>query len=239
MTNSLCQAKAAENKRGVALAEYVAKIAVVDDHRMFLDAILMVVDAAKPNFDLVGFAEPLALLEAVENGGHFDMIICDLIMNSMNGLAFVAALRPQSTIPILMLSGINTAPPLEEMKRLGAQGFIHKSVGNESLLSAIELILAGGNYFAETSLHSDAVAVGQFGNFQSYDGEETSAIPTLTKRQIEVLRLISEGASNSEISTRLTISENTVKSHLKQIFEALQVNKRTACVRAAQAYGLI
>lgn len=61
----------------------------------------------------------------------------------------------------------------------------------------------------------------------------------LSARQIEIMRLIANGYANKEIARSLTISENTVKTHLKQIFRELGVNKRTACVRKAQALGLI
>ncbi|RZV38872.1 MAG: response regulator transcription factor, partial [Acidimicrobiales bacterium] len=64
-------------------------------------------------------------------------------------------------------------------------------------------------------------------------------LPKLSPRQIEVLRLIANGASNRQISEEMIISENTVKSHLKSIFFEMRVNKRTACVRKARTLGLI
>ena len=70
-------------------------------------------------------------------------------------------------------------------------------------------------------------------------GDEPDFLPKLSPRQVEVLRLIANGASNRQISEEMIISENTVKSHLKTIFFEMRVNKRTACVRKARTLGLI
>ena len=191
-------------------------------------------------FEVNGFDAPSELLQKIENGNVYDLVICDLIMNAMNGLAFIAALRSHShKIPILMLSGINTAPPIEELKRLGANGFVHKSVDNQILLDAIKTVIAGGSFFAD-GLEACAINRIDVQTRNSLDEVyDVKPLPKLGARQIEVLRLMANGATNKDISNALTISENTVKSHLKQIFLELGVNKRTACVRKAQTLGLI
>ena len=216
------------------------KIAVIDDHRIFLDGISLLIDGMEECFTVESFNAPLEFLRDAEAGKSFDLVICDLIMNAMNGLAFVAALRSRSkTLPILMLSGINTAPPIDDVKRLGANGFVHKSVENDILKTAIQTLLAGGIFFEDGLGDSHIQTViddPENDGDTAYNGK---AMPKLAMRQIEVLRLIGEGATNKEISKALTISENTVKTHLKQIFLELGVNKRTACVRKAQTLGLI
>ncbi|MFC3052098.1 response regulator [Kordiimonas pumila] len=215
-------------------------IAVLDDHRMFLEGLSMLVESMVGHYSVTNFHEPVELLHQLEAGQHYDLVLCDLIMNRMNGLAFVAAARAYTKrIPILMISGINTPPPLAEMQSLGASGFVHKSADNETFLKAIETVLRGKAFFEVVG--SDDVAA----DLCALRGNEDSAnslieaLPSLGKRQVEVLKMIAHGASNKEISNTLSISENTVKTHLKQIFMILGVNKRTACVRKAQALGLI
>lgn len=216
------------------------KIALVDDHRVFLDGITMLVGRLSDTFEITGFNNPVECLESLEAGARFDLVICDLIMNAMNGLAFIAALRGHSKLtPVLVLSGINTSPPIDEIKQLGANGFVHKSVENNVLHGAIQALLAGGVYFVngfgdigETVIHSAETHI-------DTGGYKATEIPLLAKRQIEVLNLISVGATNKDISEKLDISENTVKTYLKQLFLKLGVNKRTACVRKAQSLGLI
>ncbi|WP_417449342.1 response regulator transcription factor [Kordiimonas sp.] len=210
-------------------------IAVLDDHRMFLEGISIMVKNMSDSYRVANFHDPADLLTHLSEGKRFDLIICDLIMDRMNGLAFLAAVKAQTKrLPVLMLSGINTAPPIVEMKKLGARGFIHKSADNDTLSKAVKTVLSGKTLF----MHDDAP--GQLeGSNEAEDDLSSGQIPVLGKRQIEVLNLIAAGASNKEISRSLTITENTVKTHLKQIFQVFGVNKRTACVRKAQALGIL
>jgi len=213
------------------------KIAVIDDHHLFLAGFALLMQQRDNPLDVTPFADPAELLTAVETGEKFDLIICDLVMPRMNGLAFAQALRDQSSIPIMILSGINTHPPLSEMKQLGVDGFVHKSADDDVVMDAIEKILAGDTCFPGTGEDGAEDRAQRYGDVSAQ--VTMDSVPVLTRRQIEVLELISNGASNAQISESLNISENTVKSHLRQIFDLLQVNKRTACVRAAQSFGLI
>lgn len=213
------------------------KIAVIDDHRLFLAGFTLLLEQFDKPFVVTPFGEPVSLLRSLDDGLIFDLIICDLVMPSMNGLAFAQALRDQSSVPLMILSGINTYPPISEMKQLGVSGFVHKSADDAVLLAAIQTILAGKTSFPDAGEAGTEAPDSNFGDVA--EPYEVESVPVLTPRQIEVLQLISNGASNAEISASLGISANTVKSHLRQIFDLLQVNKRTACVRAAQALGLI
>lgn len=213
------------------------KIAVIDDHRLFLAGFTLLLEQFDKPFVVTPFGEPVSLLRSLDDGLIFDLIICDLVMPSMNGLAFAQALRDQSSVPLMILSGINTYPPISEMKQLGVSGFVHKSADDAVLLAAIQTILAGKTSFPDAGEAGAEAPDSNFGDV--VEPYEVESVPVLTPRQIEVLQLISNGASNAEISASLGISANTVKSHLRQIFDLLQVNKRTACVRAAQAFGLI
>lgn len=210
---------------------------MIDDHRLFLAGFTLLLEQFDKPFVVTPFGEPVSLLRSLDDGLIFDLIICDLVMPSMNGLAFAQALRDQSSVPLMILSGINTYPPISEMKQLGVSGFVHKSADDAVLLAAIQTILAGKTSFPDAGEAGAEAPDSNFGDV--VEPYEVESVPVLTPRQIEVLQLISNGASNAEISASLGISANTVKSHLRQIFDLLQVNKRTACVRAAQAFGLI
>lgn len=215
----------------------VVKIALVDDHRLFLNGFSLLLERLEGEFLVAPFDTPVDLIAALKAGGEYDLVICDLVMSSMNGLAFVDAIRGKHAVPVLMLSGIESSPPIAEMKHLGVKGFVHKSADDDSLADAIRTVLAGESYYpdGEDGDHGDAPPA--FGAAETWD--DNGGIPVLTPRQIEVLRLISDGASNQDISRELGISGNTVKAHLRQIFELLRVNKRTACVRAARSLGLL
>lgn len=176
---------------------------------------------------------------AVEGEKVYDLILCDLIMNDMNGLAFLGALRSHTKeIPVIILSGINTSPPVQDVRRLGGAGFVHKSAHREDFKTAIETVLGGGSYFENIEGGGIDVQFSKQEEREPLTGEEDK-FPKLAPRQIEVLKLIANGYANKDIARELFISENTVKTHLKLIFRELGVNKRTACVRKAQSLGLI
>ncbi len=213
-------------------------VALVDDHRLFLTGFALLLERIDKDCSVEAFGSPVDMLRAIDAGKRFDLVICDLVMRSMNGLAFLDAFRSRPFAPVLMISGMNAAPPLAEMRRLDARGFVHKSADDAVLVEAIETLLAGGTYFPDAVVDAEAAGSGSFGDIKERFADDGD-LPALTPRQLEIVQLISNGAANKEIGATLGISENTVKTHLKQIFEALRVTKRTACVRAARSLGIL
>jgi DNA-binding NarL/FixJ family response regulator len=211
------------------------RIALVDDHRMFVDGFSALLDAPASGYDISTFADPLAFLEACAERDSFDLAIIDLVMKGMNGLALLAAIRKLAHPPrILMLSGISTDPPLTEMRRLGADGFVSKTEDISVLLDAVKSILAGESVFPESSSVDRALAEARPEPWRSAED-----LPQLGPRQLEVLKMIGQGATNKAIAETLNISENTVKSHMRVIFDALNVRTRTACHHKAVLMGLL
>ncbi|WP_417485742.1 response regulator transcription factor [Maricaulis sp.] len=209
------------------------RIALVDDHRMFSDGFSALLMQLREGHTVEVFDDPVEFLKSFASDSGYDLIILDLVMRTMNGLALLAAIRERkSRCPVLMLSGIGAEPPLAEMKKLGARGFVHKSADTDTLLEAVDGILAGQSRFfgapeADGDTDDDWLPRGD------------RPLPRLGQRQLEIVHLMARGATNKEVAATLNISENTVKSHMRAIFEALDVHTRTACVRKAQALGLI
>ncbi|MBO6633900.1 response regulator transcription factor [Parvibaculum sp.] len=215
------------------------EIALVDDHRMFLDGLTEVINSLDPAYRCTGFASPREAIATIEEGREYDLIVSDLVMEEMNGVAFILALHARRcTAPVLIVSGIDTLPPVEKVLRLGALGFVPKSAPAGLLGKAIRSALDG-----EVFLPPDLWTVLEE-NPKSPRVSDAGAAPGLDdellgSRQIEVLRLMAEGYSNKRISEVLDISENTVKTHIKLIFKRLNVARRTACVSKARTIGLI
>lgn len=215
------------------------EIALVDDHRMFLDGLSEVINSLDPAYVCTAFASPRDAIATIEQGREYDLIVSDLVMEEMNGVAFILALQARRcTTPVLVVSGIDTLPPVEKVLRLGALGFVPKSAPTGMLGEAIRAALRGEIFLPpdlwtviEDNPKSPRVAAN--GPAPGLDDE------LLGPRQIEVLRLMAEGYSNRRISEVLDISENTVKTHIKQIFRRLNVARRTACVSKARAIGLL
>jgi len=214
----------------------MAKIGIIDDHRLFLDGLYLVLSNLNADHEFFPTTSPMDLLQRIREQEAFDLIICDLVMLEMNGLAFLVALKTlRSKIPVLVTSGIMTDPPIQQIQALGGKGFIHKSAQPEALEQAINAILAGGTVFpgeapltvrAQETVKNNAV-------------REAEISATLTPRQLEILKLLATGASNREISTQLHISQNTTKTHLKQIFQIMDVSRRTECAQKARLIGLV
>lgn len=210
------------------------RIGLIDDHTLILDGLEKTLASMSSTFEVISATSPTHILDQIHAGETFDLILCDLIMDGMNGLAFLGALQSRrDPTPVLLMSGIAMDPPIAQMKSLGAKGFVHKSADPAAFEGIINTIIAGGDHFPDEDEILTEVAE------QPYDQGELEAINNLTGRQLEVLRALANGASNQEISDRLSISPNTVKTHIKHIYEAMGVSRRTACVQKAQLYGIL
>ncbi|MBW8639791.1 response regulator transcription factor [Hoeflea sp. WL0058] len=217
------------------MAEKTVEIAIIDDHEMFADGLSHLLADMDDTYRCTVFNSPLDAIEVLADGGLFDLIISDLIMENLNGIAFVKALRSRGfKMPVLIVSGVHTAPPVEEALRLGAQGFIPKTATQAMLSDALDTVFAG-----ETYLPPQLWDLFEQDRYAMRGGNAVQPDSQLSERQIEVLNLIADGHSNREVAYALNISENTVKSHLKHIFKVLNVGTRAACIRRAQQTGLI
>lgn len=213
-----------------------SRIALVDDHRMFVEGFSALLVKSSLRHYVSTFDDPIRFLESTADGEPFDLVIIDLVMRGMNGLALLSAVSKLKPAPkVLMLSGISSLPPIAEMKRLGANGFVAKSGEIAELLDAVEKVLAGEQIFPD----APAAAPQPENAAPDEVWNDASQLPQLGPRQLEVLQLIGQGATNKEIADRLCISENTVKSHMRAIFESLDVRTRPACHHKAVMLGLL
>ncbi len=197
------------------------RIAVVDDHALVLAGLTQLIGTIDSNFTTVAFQDGFSLLQNIEEGISFDLIITDLGMEKMNGLMLVEVLRGKGlSTPVIIVSGVDNALSDSETFSAGANRFVHKGDDFEELSQAIHELMG-----LRPARKAPAPAPAMHIN--------------LAPRQIEIVRLVSTGASNKDISAELEISENTVKTHLKKIFQTLEVNNRVECVQKASALGFV
>lgn len=210
------------------------RIAIIDDHNLVLNGLQQTLAAMNDDYEIIGASSPTDILDRLTKSEPFDLILCDLIMDGMNGLAFLGALKSRrDRTPVLLMSGIAMDPPIQQMQALGAAGFVHKSIEPAALQTVIQKVLNGETYFpGADSAPPDSME-------SAFDHDEIVAINNLTDRQKEVLKALAKGATNQQISDQLSISPNTVKTHIKHIYDAMGVSRRTACVQKAQLYGII
>jgi DNA-binding NarL/FixJ family response regulator len=213
------------------------KVLVADDHPLFRRGIITVL-ANQENLHIVG--EAADGLEAIKKAEEVvpDVILMDLNMPHCSGLEATQALQtkiPQVNILVLTVSE-NEADLFAAMK-FGATGYILKNTEPEELIQAIFHIAQGGVIISPlmaTKLITEFKDLGT--GVERKPAQEAEA--NLSPREDEVLRLISQGATNKEIADSLFISENTVKTHLRNIMDKLHLANRSQAAAYAVKKGL-
>jgi DNA-binding NarL/FixJ family response regulator len=210
------------------------KILVVDDHPLFLDGLLQVLqqfDSSVSTVQVGSAEEAISRLKA--DGGDFQLILADINMPGMTGLELLAALvEYEFWIPAVVISAQDNPKIIAEALDAGALGFIPKSFGAAELLDALNKVLAG-EVFLPTAIKE------QIDRLRRSQDAATGEKMGVTSRQLRVLELLVKGYSNRKIALALNLSEHTVKSHLKILFSILHVDNRTACAQKAEQLGLV
>ncbi len=199
------------------------RILLIDDHAMFRTGLRLVLEAGKPGSEIF---EAASLDEATGSApDNLDVVLLDIHLNGLNGLECIALLqRKWPLVPILMLSSQDEPETVDTALARGAAGFISKAETAEKIIEAINLVLRG--HFS--------------GKFSGMSPEASrTAQRRLTPRQCEVLNLLHQGLSNKLIARQLELSDNTVRRHVQDILEYLQVSSRAEAVFAARRQGLI
>ena len=214
------------------------KVLVVDDHPLFRRGITTAL-ANQENLEIVG--EATDGLEAIEKAEEVvpDVILMDLNMPHCSGLEATQALQtkmPQVNILVLTVSE-NEADLFAAIK-FGATGYILKNTEPEELIQAIFHIAQGG------VIISPIMATKLLTEFKDLEaGAERKpaqeAESNLSPREDEVLRLVAQGATNKKIADSLFISENTVKTHLRNIMDKLHLANRSQAAAYAVKKGLL
>jgi DNA-binding NarL/FixJ family response regulator len=205
------------------------RLLVVDDHPV-VRAGMAAVLSEEPDFDVVGQAqhgaEALALVPVLTP----DLVLMDLRMPVLDGVAATRAIRALPKAPeVFVLTTYDTDADIVTAVEAGARGYLLKDARPRDLADAIRRAVAG-----ETVL-APAVAA------RLADRLRGDAPPTveLTPRERDVLALVADGLSNAEIGARLFIGEATVKTHLLRSFAKLEVSDRTAAVTTAYRLGVL
>jgi len=213
------------------------KLLIVDDHptmRAGLAVLFAQLGTETEVLEACSGAEGLAL---AQEHPELDAVFVDLMMPGMDGMTAVQEfVRRHPQLPVIVLSSSEDAQDVRRALGYGALGYVPKSAGPQTILSAFRLVMSGNMYVPPLLLQSVPAAAGEAKIVQ---GSDNVSRPTrLTERQISVLKLLCKGLSNKEICRQLDLSDSTVKAHVSAIFKALNVANRTQAVRAAQAAGI-
>lgn len=210
-------------------------ILIVDDHTLFREALLHVLNQLADNVlvhEAANTAEATSQLKHIRN---LDLVLLDIDLPGQDGLSALPALRELApTIPIVVLSGSENSQHVRTALDAGAIGYIPKSCSGHEMLAALRIVLQGDIYIPPRLLGNlDAPQPA------SNEIHVTEAQNPLTSRQIEVLALMARGLPNKTIARTLQLAEGTVKLHVAAILRALNANNRTRAVTEAVRLGLL
>jgi len=214
------------------------KVLVVDDHALFRRGITAVL-ANHENLEVVGEASDG--LEAIKKAEAIvpDIILMDLNMPHCSGLEATQALQTKMPqVNILVLTVSDNEADLFAAVKFGAKGYILKNTEPEELIQAILHITQGGvivSPIMATKLLTEFKGLEAEGKREAIQETESNLSP----REGEVLQLVAQGATNKQIADSLFISENTVKTHLRNIMEKLHLANRSQAAAYAVEKGLV
>ncbi len=208
------------------------KIAIADDHQMFIDGIKSLLKGNKNmlvSLEATNGEQLLSLLKEQQT----EVILMDVNMPVMDGIEAtkqVKKLFPE--IKVIMLTMFSSKDYIEKLLRAGANGYILKNTGKEELTTAIEKVMQGESYFSKEV--TERIMEG----LQGKKAENNPHMVELTEREKDVLRLIVQELTSHEIADKLFISFHTVETHRKNLISKLQVKNIAGLVKYAVQNGL-
>lgn len=200
----------------------IRRVLVVDDHPFFVAGLAQALENTH-GIERVATADSLgSATRLLESDGDPDLILLDLNLPDRGGLGLFGALETMGLpIPVVVISSREDEEAVNAARAAGAMGFVAKSGDREQLARMLATIARGDLFFPECMAATTTTPV------------------SLTPRQMEVLALLAEGYPNKRICQELSLTDHTVKTHLKSLYSALGVHNRTECANLARSMGLV
>ena len=220
-------------------------IVIIDDHQLFREGVKRILDF-ESSFDVVAEgddgSEAMDLVETHKP----DVVIMDINMPNMNGVEATKMLvsrYPETKVIILSIHDDENY--VQHALKTGAQGYLLKEMDADALIDAVRVVAEGGSYLHPKVTHN---LVKEYRRLAADEGADRDSVHTieirrplhlLTRRECEVLQLLADGKSNRAIGETLYISEKTVKNHVSNILQKMNVNDRTQAVVLAIKNGWV
>ncbi len=205
------------------------RVAVVDDQELFRRGLTMLL-GVEDDIEVVGEAGDGVAATELAAATVPDVILMDVRMPKRSGIEACLAIKEVApTARIIMLTVSDEEADLYDAVKNGASGYLLKDSSIDEVAQAVRVVADG------QSLISPSMAIKLLDEFKQMSRADRHQLPTprLTERELEVLKLVAQGLNNREIAKRLFISENTVKNHVRNILEKLQLHSRMEAVMYA------
>jgi DNA-binding NarL/FixJ family response regulator len=212
------------------------RILIADDHHLVAESLTL----------LLGTVEGFSVLGSVNNGWQaldfveknpVDIVLADLHMPLLNGIEMTMKLKESSpATKCILLTMSEEAQHIREGIQAGIHGYVMKSAEKPELILAIQKVAAGERYFSDRIVRKLA----EIPDIESPNGKTRIIdIEQLTKREVEIVKLVSEDLSNAEIAERLYISGTTVETHRRNLMKKLGVNSAIGLMRWGLKNGVL
>ncbi|WP_419690003.1 response regulator [Burkholderia theae] len=212
------------------------KLLIIDDHPIVRSGIETLIRQNDSDLIIAQAANAEDAMRMLDEQADFKVAILDLQMPGMSGLDAISTISGKCPeLKIIVLSMSDSPHDVRSAFARGARGYVPKSAGPNTLLLAIRIVTNGERYVPPLILEEQPVP---FRSGPRSPPRDAVDLP-LTRRQIEVLRYLTDGAPNKVIANRLGLSEKTVKAHVSAIFKALNVLNRTQAATAARDAGIL
>jgi DNA-binding NarL/FixJ family response regulator len=203
------------------------KLLIVDDHRLFAEGIRFLIEQST-DYEVVRMLHKGNEVMPFLLKNDIDMVLLDIDLPDISGFEIAKMIRNRcSRTKILALSMVNDLQSIKRMIDAGAMGYCNKSAGREELFRAIQKIVVG-----EVYLPLDYLKQMQFQKMQPVNH-------ILTKRETEIIGLISNGKTTNQIASQLFLSTNTIETHRKNIYRKLEISTNVELTLYAKSNRII
>ena len=218
------------------MCDSATRVLIVDDHRLILEGLQYVLE--KEGMEVVGRATTGRQAMEMARTCEPDVVLLDIRMPDIDGLEALAAIKSSNPdAAVIILTSYRNPEYFYRAIASGAAGFLMKEGSPSQITHAIRTVLEGESIIDRQVLRDSLKALSA--TTKRTSSADNLDIPSLTEQEIRILTMIAEGLTNSDIAEVLTVSPNTVKTHVRNIFVKLGVSDRTQAAIWAIRRGLV
>ncbi|MGW4551381.1 response regulator [Streptomyces violaceorubidus] len=214
------------------------RVVVADDQELVRSGFSMILEA-QPDIEVVAEAGDGAEAVAAVERHAPDVLLLDIRMPVMDGLDAARQVCARSACKVVMLTTFDLDEYVYEALYAGASGFLLKDVRRDDLVHAVRVVAAGDSLLAPAVTRRLVADIVRRRREEAAADVTPRSLEALTAREVETLRLLARGLSNSEIATTLFVSEHTVKTHVSNVLGKLGLRDRVQAVICAYETGLV